>query len=90
LGESPAKSGPEEEQQEPDQRRYEQRDDLVLDSIVLPEGERFGGSRLAGRIIPQQEKADEEQESGQRSGQRQKAIESVGDQDVPLVGVPSL
>jgi hypothetical protein len=47
LGESPAKSRPEEEKEEGDQRGHEQRDDLVLASIVLPEGERLGWPGLA-------------------------------------------
>lgn len=55
LGESSAQSGPEEEKKEGDQRGYEQRDDLVLASVVLPVGERLGWAGLAGGIVPQQD-----------------------------------
>ena len=85
LRESSPQTGPEEDEKERDERCHQECDDLVLAPVVLPIGERLRWPCLAGRIVPEQNEADEEQQPRQHTGNRQEAVESVGNHAVPLV-----
>src|SRR5215218_5493162 len=75
--ESPLQTRAEEDEQERNQGREQESGNLMLASIVLPVGEGLGWRGLAARIAPSQGETDEEQQPDQRSGERQKAIESI-------------
>ena len=67
--ESSPQAGTEEQKEKRDQRCYQERDDLVLPSVVLPVGKRLRGPGFAARIVPQQDEPDEEQQSRQHSSE---------------------
>ena len=65
-------AGPEEDQQECDQRRAEEGDELVLTPVRLPVVEGRGDVALAGRIVA------EEDERGERTRGRPASLQSAG------------
>jgi hypothetical protein len=70
--------------QEREQGSEQEPRNLMLASVVMPVGEGLGRRGLTAGIAPRQGETDKEQQPNERSGKRQKALETIHSHAIPL------